>query len=145
MKKWILYAALALLVAVLITWFAAPHVSSTGKTIGVNGSALHVEIADTESSREQGLSGRASLAQGSGMLFVFPTDGRYAFWMKDMRFPLDILWLASDGTVVYILPNLSPNTYPRSYASQSNARYVLEVPAGYVQQHNVKIGDKVQL
>ena len=79
------------------------------------------------------------------MLFVFTEDGKYAFWMKDMQFSIDIIWLAADGTVVYIVPNLSPATYPQTYTPDTPARFVLEVPAGFVAAHSVRIGDKAQL
>ena len=59
-------------------------------------------VADTPEARQQGLSGRAGLGESEGMLFVFPKDGEYAFWMKDMRFSIDILWLSGNGTIVYM-------------------------------------------
>lgn len=74
------------------------------------------------------------------MLFVFDEPGHYAFWMKDMRFPIDIIWAGPDGRVVHIEENLSPETYPNSFSSALPAQYVLEVPAGFAQAHAVQLG-----
>ena len=118
---------------------------SDSRILSLEGNTIAVSIADTEEERELGLSGRPGLAPGSGMLFIFPEVGKYAFWMKDMRFSIDILWLANDGRVIYIKENVSPNTFPASFAPSSPARYVLELPAGYVQTHNITVGDKAIL
>ena len=77
--------------------------------------------------------------------FVFPKDGIYAFWMKDMLFSIDILWLSARGSVVYMAQNVSPDTYPQSFQPEMLARYVLELPAGYVKEYNVVVGDIVRL
>lgn len=115
------------------------------RTVHLKGQVVRISVADTESTRQQGLSGRAGLAQDEGMLFVFPEDGKYAFWMKDMFFSIDILWLSADGAVVYMAKNVSPSTYPNNFMSNTPARYVLELPAGYVEAHGVQIGDIVRL
>ena len=104
-----------------------------------------VSVADTVQARQQGLSGRSGLALDEGMLFVFPQDGKYGFWMKDMRFSIDILWLNASGTVVYMAQNVSPDSFPKSFESDVPARYVLELPAGYAEAHSVAIGDIVRL
>lgn len=115
------------------------------RIVAVGGQALTVDLATTPAEREQGLSGRKSLAENEGMLFVFPQDGAYKFWMKEMNFPLDIIWLSVDGTVVYIEPGLAPSTYPNSYGPTGPARYVLEVNAGFAAAHGLKVGDHVAL
>jgi len=79
------------------------------------------------------------------MLFVFPEDGVYRFWMKDMRFSIDIIWLSDSGEVLHIEHSLAPSTYPNSYGPTTSARYVLEVPAGFAVFHNLHIGDRVTL
>ena len=114
-------------------------------TVTLDGATVHVMLARTPAEQERGLGGRDSLAVDQGMLFVFPKDGEYAFWMKDMKFSIDILWLAQDGTVVYIVPNLSPSTYPQTFGPSKPARFVLEVPAGFVAAHWVQVGDRAHL
>jgi hypothetical protein len=112
--------------------------------VALKGETISVVLADTEALRKKGLSGRESLAQDEGMLFIFPEDGKYAFWMRDMRFPIDILWLSDTGAVVYMVQNVSPETYPENFAPYDPARYVLELPTGWAREHNVQIGDIVR-
>lgn len=115
-------------------------ISLNTKEIIVGNNSLNVEIADTESLRERGLSGKEDLREGAGMLFVFPTDGKYGFWMKDMNFPIDIIWIKKNK-IIGIENSLSPNTYPEIFYANDDVNFVLEVPAGFSLRHNIKIGD----
>jgi uncharacterized protein len=103
------------------------------------------EVADTGALREQGLSGRASLPEGRGMLFVFDQDGSWGIWMKDMLFSIDIVWLDKEGRVAWMETNVSPETYPTAFYSESPARYVLELPAGAAAKYGIAIGTKIVL
>jgi uncharacterized membrane protein (UPF0127 family) len=96
-----------------------------------------IEEAKTSEQQAQGLSGRTSLAKDHGMLFVYNSDVKPKFWMKDMKFPLDFIWLSSDGTVEQINQNVQPSTYPKTYSPTKPIRYVLEVNAGFVGQHHI--------
>ncbi|MCE9541342.1 DUF192 domain-containing protein [Candidatus Kaiserbacteria bacterium] len=118
---------------------------SPTKTISIAGTSVRVAIADTPAKREQGLSGQAGLGENEGMLFIFPADGIFSFWMKDMLFSIDILWITADGKVVYMAQNAKPESYPASFMPDLAARYVLELPAGWAKAHNVSIGDQVAL
>lgn len=113
------------------------------RTLTIGGQTLYVSIADTSELRERGLGGRTGLSADEGMFFVFQKDDIYPFWMKDMRFAIDIVWIAHDGAVIYIEHNLSPDTYPQVFASDKPARYVLELPSGYAASHQIKVGDNV--
>lgn len=126
---------------------ALPSVSvlKPTRTIGLKGSTIRVAVADTPAEREQGLSGQTSLESDEGMLFVFPEDGMYGFWMKDMLFSLDMIWTDSTGKIVYMAQSVSPDTYPTDYAPSAPARDVIELPAGWAKAHNVSIGDTVSL
>jgi uncharacterized membrane protein (UPF0127 family) len=115
------------------------------RTIQLEGQTISVFVADTPTLEERGLGGRESLSSGQGMLFIFPTDGEYAFWMKDMRFSIDIVWLSADGSVVYMAQNVSPATYPQTFTPYKPARYVLELPAGWAKEYTVSLGDKARL
>lgn len=112
-------------------------------TITIGTEQLRIARADTPGSRELGLSGITSLSDDEGMLFIFEEDGRHAFWMKDMAFSIDILWISSGGRVVFIAPSVAPETYPQAFTSDSPARYVLEVPAGFATEHGIEVGSKV--
>ena len=144
----------SLLAVVLLVWFFL-HPMSAAKQITqvqIGATTIAVEVADTEGLREQGLSGRASLAEGSGMLFVFDMPQTPGFWMKDMNFSLDMLFVDASGKIVTIDQNLSPATYnaQNPQASQvfrpsSPVRYVLEVPAGFAAQRGIAVGQVMQL
>ena len=117
------------------------------KALTIGSTTVQAEVEDTDASREQGLSGRTSLADGTGMLFVFDTPGKYGFWMKDMNFSIDMLFVDASGTIVTIAPNASPAGYhldpPQVFYPASDVQYVLEVPAGFAAAHNVKVGQKM--
>lgn len=108
-----------------------------------------VEIEDTPAAREQGLSGRVSLADGSGMLFVFEQPGTYGFWMKDMNFALDMIYADASGRIVTIVRDATPESYkqnpPQVFYPSSPALYVLEVPAGFADSHTIVEGMALQL
>lgn len=109
----------------------------------IRGVAFSVEIADTPARQAQGLSGRPTLGDREGLLFVFPQAGLYNFWMKDMLFPLDLIWIGDDRRIVDITEDARPESFPKTFTSRVPARYVLEVPAGTVQRENFMIGDPV--
>lgn len=112
--------------------------------IRVNDAIVKVEVADTIGKQRQGLSGRSGLPEGKGMLFPMGLADHYSFWMKDMNFPIDIVWI-NQGKVVDITENLAPSRGYESIPSASPkepADTVLEVPAGFCQKHAVKVGDE---
>lgn len=99
-------------------------------TLSLNGQIFYVDLAKTAEERQLGLSGRESLAQDRGMLFVFDKPGKWGFWMKDMAFPIDIIWLDKNFNPVEVVENLSPNSYPKTFYPKEPALYTLELPAG---------------
>jgi len=109
-------------------------------SISVPAGVIHAEIADTDASREQGLSDRASLPADNGMLFVFDTPGQYGFWMKDMRFPLDMVWINADKTVAGVTKDILPSTYPSIFPPPSSISYVLEINAGSAEKFGLVSG-----
>ena len=121
------------------------------QSMTVGSKTITVEIANTTSLRERGLSGRSSLAENTGMLFVFETKPvTPTFWMKDMAIPLDIIWI-KDGKVVKLdkkVPFPAPGTADSSlktYPAGVPIDYVLEVNAGFSDKNNLKVGDSVAL
>jgi uncharacterized membrane protein (UPF0127 family) len=103
---------------------------------------VHAIVSDTPELRELGLGGRSGLDLNQGMLFIFQQEGMYGFWMKDMRFSIDIVWLSSDKKVIYIAQSVAPETYPASFGPNAPSKYVLELAAGYTVAHSIKIGDQ---
>lgn len=112
--------------------------------VKVAGREIKAEIADTEEKRSRGLSGRKNLPEGAGMLFIFEIPAKYSFWMKDMRFPLDIIWIDENKKIIAISENISPNTYPTSFSPSDPVKYVLEVNAGWVGKNKIKTGDFIE-
>ena len=116
------------------------------KYVKIAGQEIKVDLALTDGEQAQGLSGRPSLAEDEGMLFVFANPGKYLFWMKDMNFPIDMIWLSSDLKVVYIEKNATPESYPETFGPGPNdgeAKYVLEVVSGFSDKNNLQVGDEV--
>ncbi len=112
--------------------------------VKIAGKTLRVEVADTSAERAKGLSGRTGLKEEEGMLFVFPSLGRHAFWMKEMNFAIDIVWLGGDKQVVYVKENVLPESYPETFSPPEDAKYVLEAVSGFSARNNLKIGDAVE-
>jgi uncharacterized membrane protein (UPF0127 family) len=132
------------LLAALLVGLPNHAPAGTRTTVVIGGRSVHVTVADTDRLREKGLSGHPGLAPDEGMLFVFDADGMPGFWMKGMRFSIDILWLDQDGKIVHIAREVAPRTYPKTYAPPVPSRYVLELPAGFVRTHNVRVGNFVR-
>lgn len=111
---------------------------------------FNVEIADTPEKRKTGLSGRDSLAAGSGILFILEGLTKPSFWMKGMKFPIDIIWVR-DNVIVDLLQNVPPPVKGQSdsdltrYAPVTEVNGVLEVNAGVSAAAGIKIGDRLQL
>lgn len=103
-----------------------------------------VEVADDDAERTQGLMYRTALADGRGMLFVFPTTAVHDFWMKNTLIPLDMIWIGPDGRVLGIRADTTPlSTVPVGVGVPS--RYVLEVPGGFAARRGIAAGDPVDL
>jgi uncharacterized membrane protein (UPF0127 family) len=106
---------------------------------GTSRGRFFVELARDDYERARGLSYRPSMAQGWGMLFVFPKEVRNAFTMDLMRFPLDMIFIDGSGIVVDIIEEAQPKV--RRFAPSSAYRYVLELNAGAARAHGVEVGD----
>ena len=117
-----------------------------GSHVATIGSELFVLHAlDTPEERTQGLSGKSGLAPDEGELFIFDAPTEIGFWMKDMNFPIDILYLDSDKKVVGLVADLKPETYPNVYMSPQSMRYAVEVTAGVIVRTGIAIGDTVKV
>lgn len=90
---------------------------------------ISLEIADTNELRTLGLSGREKLEDSQGMMFVFEDEATRCFWMKDMKFDLDMVWLNRDKKIVAIESGVRSDSYPQEYC-HDNSQYVLEINSG---------------
>ena len=104
-----------------------------------------VEVADTRELRSLGLSGHAPLEPMGGMLFLFPKPDKQTFWMKDMLFSIDMVWIDEAGRVVHIESDVSPETYPKTFSAAEDALYVLEVAAGTMNNLGIGVGDIAEI
>jgi uncharacterized membrane protein (UPF0127 family) len=106
---------------------------------------MHFEVVTTEAQQERGLGGRADIPQNYGMLFVFSTDQKVGFWMKDMLTSIDIVWLSDNGTILGIEDSVSPDTYPEAFYPPQPVKYVLETRAGEMRRRGWSVGSRVLL
>ena len=109
---------------------------------------IKVKIADEPKEQQTGLADNSSLALDEGMMFVFDQSKRNTFWMKDMKFAIDIIWIDDQKKIVDIAPNVPPEPNKDEkkltrYKPKSDAKYVLEINAGLSALHNLQIGDQV--
>ena len=106
---------------------------------------IAARVAKSAQAKEQGLSGTKSLANETGMLFVYDQEDMWQIWMRDMRYPIDIIWLDKDKKVVYIVHGAKPSSYPKTvFTPKKPAQYVLEIPAGAAKRHGIGIGVKAE-
>jgi len=142
----IVIAVCAAAIVVFITASVISREQSKYCDVIIGDNKITAELALTSEQQKQGLSGRENLAEGKGMLFVY--DGYYItkFWMKNMNFPIDIIWI-KDDIVAGFAKNLPPEgeSPEQTYEPLTFINYVLEVPAGYVDNHGIKIGDRVEI
>ncbi|MBI5793888.1 DUF192 domain-containing protein [Candidatus Uhrbacteria bacterium] len=148
-RKWIWLVVILCLVGLVTIWFSEIRTFVSSQSVErrassvelSNGMTVVVEIADTQQERVQGLSGHAPLADSQGMLFLFETKEIQGFWMKDMLFPIDIIWIDGD-TVVGFQQDAQPETPAKTiFYSPEPVDRVLEVSAGFVARNEVRVGD----
>ncbi len=107
---------------------------------------VRVEIVDSDAERAQGLSGRTEIGDHhSGMFFIFPKADYIGIWMKDMKFPIDIVWIDADMKVIGIERNVGTDTYPKVFRPEKPAQYVLETEVGYSDLVGIRVGQKVRI
>jgi uncharacterized membrane protein (UPF0127 family) len=119
--------------------------TSAPSVLEIGGRTVELEIARTPAERQQGLSGRTGLPENNALLFIFEDEGFYNFWMKDMKFAIDMIWLDKEYTVVGLHQNIAPETFPDTFTSTKPAFYVLETAAGFAQKYAIKEGTRLTI
>lgn len=115
------------------------NVEIEGQVACINDNCFNVEIAETNRERVKGLMNREFLDKDSGMLFIFPKEDIWSFWMKNTLIPLDIIWVNENSSIVEIKQNVQPckeNTCT-IYSPKNKSKYVLEINAGLVDNLNI--------
>jgi uncharacterized protein len=107
--------------------------------------AVQVGIANTPAEQQQGLSDTSALGSDQGLLFVFSTADTYGFWMKDMNYPLDMIWFDQNFNIVDITRDATPESYPKVFYPSQKVLYVLEVNANFTSAHGLEVGDHAVL
>lgn len=121
--------------------FSCPH----APLLIVGGNVFLLTIAHTPDERALGLSGVTFLPEHDGKLFVFQEIRSENFWMKDMHFPIDIIWFDSGLAVISVTPSIATSTYPNLFMSPANMLYALEINKGQAAQKGIESGMSAHL
>lgn len=123
-----------------ISWDALESLSDDSTVrVALGGATVIAEVARSEEKKALGLSHRNALEEGRGLLFVFDAPSTLSFWNKDMRFPIDVIWM-DKGVVAGVsegLPLFTEGGTPVIITSPAPAQVVLEVPDGFVKKHGI--------
>ena len=145
------------LAIVFCAWYFFPHDSNSGPDLNEtsqpnvvfmlqNGTAdtVYVQVADTLQEQEQGLMNVTDLPEDNGMIFVFGTVQPESFWMKNTPLPLDMVFVSDNLTINDINYNATPEN-ESIFTSSGPCKYVIEVNGGYCEDHDIGIGDKIEI
>ncbi|HSW77976.1 MAG TPA: DUF192 domain-containing protein [Candidatus Chromulinivoraceae bacterium] len=142
--SWGVIALVLMLVSMAAVYVLWPQLQPH-TTLHLGDGIFTAQVAKTQAARDKGLTGTPSLSVDNAMIFVYDTDGKWPINMKDMNFPIDIVWLNKDKQVIYIVKNVPPESYPyQQFAPKDDARYVVELAAGVVGQKSIDINATAQ-
>jgi len=126
----------AILITIVVITLGLYLTNKNTQLTAPNGS-IDIEIAKTQNERLQGLSGKSGLDENQGLLFEFDeTSQQNCFWMKDMLFSIDMIWLDENKSVINVIPNVAPETFPESFCPTKPAKYGFEISSG----QSIKLG-----
>lgn len=145
LHSWILIGVLCAGIAHFISSFLIPHYSSFFLPIKAPLGTIQAFLATSSIDQEKGLGNRNSLPYDQGMLFEFANPGRYGFWMKNMRFPLDIVWVDKNKVVAGVMSDIPVNSYPNIFFPPRDIFYVLELNAGGAERFGLATGTMLEL
>ena len=144
MKKWWLIVVGILIVG--FVFYNSKFFKEEKPYLQVGETKVFVEVRDTDKERQQGLSGKESLGEDEGMYFLFDRKDRYGFWMKEMNFDLDFIWIDGDKVVEITEVVVAPEKgkIPITVKPSRKIDKVLEVNSGWVKENGVEVGDEVR-
>ena len=126
-----IFSTVIILVGLWVVYLVISSLLSNNIRLIAPAGFITAEVADTDESRTKGLSGHDQLTESEGMLFVFEQASlENCFWMKDMTFAIDMVWLDDEKHVVTVEPNVTPETYPNKFCPDMPAKYGLELASG---------------
>ncbi|MEX2054221.1 MAG: DUF192 domain-containing protein [Candidatus Colwellbacteria bacterium] len=152
----LVYLIVAAALVVVLAWVYKSGALNLGgssgykqATVVIRGEQFRVDVADTMGKRELGLGGREPLVADGGMLFIFPSVANRRFWMKDVSFPIDIIWISGDRIVGFAKEAQPQGDIPlhqlTHYRSPEAVDRVLEVASGTVDRVGMMLGDGVNV
>lgn len=149
MKKRNLYTLIMCLVIliILIIIILSSNLNENKNKVCFDKNCFNIEVVSTPKELSKGLMFRESLEKDSGMLFIFPENGIYSFWMKNTLIPLDIIWINLDEKIVFIKNNAQPcqEDNCESFTPNETAKYILELNSGIAEKTGLEIGNKLDI
>jgi len=115
------------------------------KTIKTSLGSINAAVAKTEYEKTRGLGGYSCIPKDQGMLFLYDQSSNVCMWMKDMNFPIDIVWMDGTGKIKKIEESIKPDTYPKTFCSEEKTSYVLELGSGQSRAFGLSVGSSLQL
>lgn len=111
------------------------------KKIKINNIEVEAREAVSEEDKVRGLSIFEKIGENEGMIFIYENPGVYGFWMKNMKFSIDIIWIDENKKIIDITKSISPETFPKVFRPRGKVKYVLEVSAGFIDKNQIKEGN----
>ncbi|OGZ31936.1 MAG: hypothetical protein A3H02_00415 [Candidatus Niyogibacteria bacterium RIFCSPLOWO2_12_FULL_41_13] len=108
--------------------------------IKIGETIISVELADDSPKQTRGLSGKDKLKENNGMLFIYDKPEIRSIWMKDMKFPIDIIWVDENKKIIGVENGVKPESYPKSFESPGPVKYILETNSGFAEKYGLKPG-----
>jgi len=131
--------AVAIAAAILLFFAFSFFATSSVVSLVLGQKVYYLQTARTEAQREKGLGNRNNMPSNEGMLFIYGNMGKRCFWMKDMSFSLDMIWVDNGKHITHIEHNVTPDTYPdKTFCAF--AQDVIELPAGVADQYHLALG-----
>lgn len=141
-KKNLIIAVGVLLI--IIALIASVIFAKSEDTLSFGNRRITVEKVSSRHDKAKGLSGREYISEDRGMLFIYDEKGEHCMWMKDMNFPIDILWLDENKKVQQIAASVPPESFPDNFCPNGkDAKYVLEVKSGLSRDSGVDVGSQL--
>jgi uncharacterized membrane protein (UPF0127 family) len=135
----LIITVILLVIIATVVFVVLPNIMQPATTdLQLGSSMFHARVATNETDRTTGLSGVTELKSDQALLMAFPGEDEYGILMKDMKVPIDIVWLNKDKQVIYIVLDASPDSYPKVFKPKTPAKYVVELPAGMVGSSAIK-------
>ena len=136
--------ALALLLVAMLGIGLAQKMMQPKTTLRLGDGIFTTYVAATDETRARGLGGTKPLEPNQAMLLAFDHDANWSIWMKDVSYPIDVVWVDANKRVVHIVKNMPPDSYPDQFTPDKPARYVFEFAAGTVEKKAIKVGGEAR-